>query len=289
MSWKEAVINLLGNTIRQKIELVSVSSVGGGSINEAFCFETNAGRYFIKKNSVIRFPLMFEKEIFGIELLSSTNEISVPKIVGSGVNGDDAFLVLQYIESARKSENFWEDFGRNLAYLHKHSTSYFGLNHDNFIGSLFQSNRKHDNWADFFREERLEVQVKLARNSGKLGRETVNAFERFYVIIDEIFPKEPPALIHGDLWSGNFMVNEKGNAVIIDPAVYYGHREMDLGMSQLFGGFDQRFYDSYNRNYPLEKGWQSRMDYCNLYPLMVHVNLFGGGYLSSVNSILRKF
>lgn len=289
MSWKEAVINLLGNTIRQKIELVSVSSVGGGSINEAFCFETNAGRYFIKKNSVTRFPLMFEKEIFGIELLSSTNEISVPKIVGSGVNGDDAFLVLQYIESARKSENFWEDFGRNLAYLHKHSTSYFGLNHDNFIGSLFQSNRKHDNWADFFREERLEVQVKLARNSGKLGRETVNAFERFYVIIDEIFPKEPPALIHGDLWSGNFMVNEKGNAVIIDPAVYYGHREMDLGMSQLFGGFDQRFYDSYNRNYPLEKGWQSRMDYCNLYPLMVHVNLFGGGYLSSVNSILRKF
>jgi len=289
MSWKEAAIQLLKEKLNRKVELVSVSSVGGGSINDAFRFETNAGKFFIKKNSASRFPQMFEKEILGIELLASAKEISVPKVVGSGVSGNEAFLVLNFIESAGKSNAFWEDFGKNLANLHKHSASNFGLNHDNYIGSLFQSNRKHDNWADFFREERLEVQVKLARDNGKLGRETVNALERFYLKIDEIFPKESPSLIHGDLWGGNFMVNEIGEAVIIDPAVYYGHREMDLGMSQLFGGFDQQFYEAYNRNYPLEKSWQRRVDYCNLYPLMVHVNLFGGGYLGSVNSILRKF
>ncbi len=122
-----------------------------------------------------------------------------------------------------------------------------------------------------------------------MGRETVQALSRFYAKLDELFPKESPALLHGDLWSGNFMVSEKGLAVIIDPAVYYGHREMDLAMSQLFGGFDASFYEAYQRNFPLENGWQQRLDYCNLYPLMVHVNLFGGSYLESVKRILVRF
>ena len=122
-----------------------------------------------------------------------------------------------------------------------------------------------------------------------MGRETVLSFERFYKKLDEIFPVEPPALIHGDLWVGNFMVGELGEAILIDPAIYFGHREMDLAMSQLFGGFDRQFYESYHKYFPLEKDWQKRIDYCNLYPLMVHVNLFGGGYTGSVKSILQRF
>ena len=179
--------------------------------------------------------------------------------------------------------------GRRLALLHKHSSDHFGLDHNNYIGSLVQSNRKHLSWTDFFREERLNAQVKLARNTGKLDKGVVSSFERFYNKLDEIFPVEPPALVHGDLWGGNFMVNENGVAVIIDPAIYYGNREMDIGMSMLFGGFSNEFYELYNQHYPLQPEWRNRIEYCNLYPLMVHVNLFGGGYLNSVNTILRQF
>jgi len=154
---------------------------------------------------------------------------------------------------------------------------------------LLCNNHKHNSWTDFFREERLEKQVRLARNNDIIDKRVVSAFDNFYAKLDNVFPKEPPALLHGDLWAGNFMVNEVGAPVVIDPAVYYGNREMDLGMTTLFGGFDRQFYISYNNYFPLENGWEKRLDYCNLYPLMVHVNLFGGSYVSSVLSILKKF
>ena len=232
---------------------------------------------------------MFEKETAGLRILASANAVGVPEVVSWGQKDDTAFLILQFIESTSKRPDFWERFAEELAILHHNKADYFGLDHNNYIGSLQQSNRKCDNWPDFFREERLERQVKVARDDGKIETDIVRAFNRFYVKLPELFPDEPPALVHGDLWSGNFMVSEEGKPVIIDPAVYYGHREMDLGMSQLFGGFPPQFYEAYHRFYPLEKGWQQRMDYCNLYPLMVHVNLFGGGYAESVQTILRKF
>ncbi|MBC8320470.1 MAG: fructosamine kinase family protein [Bacteroidetes bacterium] len=275
--------------VGKDVEINDFSSVGGGSINKTFKISTNAGNFFIKKNSISRYPQMFEKEAEGIKILHKVKEIDTPEVIGFGESGDEAFLILKFISTGIMSHSYWEDFGKKLAKLHKHSNDLFGLNHNNYIGSLNQSNNHHKSWSDFFREERLEKQVKLARNSGSIGKETVLAFDRFYSKIDDIFPNEPPALLHGDLWSGNFMTNDNGDPVIIDPAVYYGHREMDLGMSQLFGGFDGQFYSSYHRHYPLESGWEERLDYCNLYPLMVHVNLFGGGYLQSVKSILRRF
>jgi protein-ribulosamine 3-kinase len=289
MSWEDVVIESLERVYKEKIELISVSPVGGGDINDAYQINTSEGDFFVKKNSASRFPGMFKKEAMGLEILDTTNTIRVPNLIEFGESGDEAFLILRFIRSGQRLSNFWDRFAHQLGNLHRHSNDSFGLDHNNYIGSLHQSNKKHKTWADFFINERLEVQVKLARNSGLIENTTITAFEKFYRKINDIFPIEQPALLHGDLWGGNFMVDEKGDPVIIDPAVYYGHREMDIAMTKLFGGFDSKFYDAYNRYYPLEKAWQERVDYCNLYPLMVHVNLFGQSYLGSVNSILNKF
>ena len=289
MSLKTEIEKILSKFIGDSVSINDFSPVGGGSINETFKLNTTAGSFFVKKNSASLYPHMFQKEAKGLKILSDTNGIIIPEVIGVGESGDESFLILKFIDGGLKNSSFWEDFGQKLATLHKNTDEYFGLNHDNYIGSLKQYNCKHSSWSDFFREERLEKQVRLARNNGKIDKVSVGAFDRFYAKLDNIFPTEPPALLHGDLWGGNFMVNEVGSPVIIDPAVYYGHREMDLGMSQLFGGFDSQFYISYNKYYPLENGWEERLHYCNLYPLMVHVNLFGGSYIQSVKSVLHKF
>ncbi len=289
MSWKDQAKKKLEKVIGKETEILSVSPVGGGSINETFRVETSSGLFFVKKNSSSLYPKMFEKEALGLKILADAGEIPVPEVVAWDETNEESFLILNYITPGTKSADFWETFAKRLAALHRHTDKMFGLDHDNYIGSLPQPNRHHSAWTDFFREERLQFQVKMARDAGKIGGDTIKRFERFYQKLEDIFPVEPPALIHGDLWGGNFIVNSNGEAVIIDPAVYYGHREMDLGMSQLFGGFHNSFYEAYNRHFPLQPGWQERLDYCNLYPLMVHVNLFGGGYLASVNSILKIF
>jgi hypothetical protein len=285
----DAVLAFLSKHYAVDAKISSSRPVSGGSINKAFQIKTNLGTYFLKYNYASGFPGMFEKEAIGLTMLRSAGEIDIPEVLHYGVTGQDAYLLLEFIDSPGQPIKFWEDFGKRLANLHSHKADHFGLDHDNYMGSLYQFNNFHNNWADFFIHERLEHQIKLARENGAMGKSDVSAFERLYKRLDEIFPETIPSLIHGDLWSGNFMVNEKGEACLIDPAVYYGHPEIDIAMSRLFGGFNNRFYESYIEHNPLEKGWEKRLDIYNLYPLMVHVNLFGGGYLGSVRKIIGKF
>lgn len=271
------------------VSIIQIKSIAGGDINEAACLKTNLGDFFVKWNDARRYPGMFEAEARGLKLLKEAGEIFIPEVISTGEAGGYSFLALEYVQSAGRISGFMEDFGSSLAKLHRHTSTSFGLDHNNYIGSLPQSNGLHDNWTTFFIEERLEKQVKMARNSGEIGNSTVSLFERLYKEMPSVFPDESPALLHGDLWGGNYMTAPDGRACIYDPAVYYGHREMDLGMSKLFGGFGSEFYEAYHHAYPLEKNWQRRTDICNLYPLMVHVNLFGGSYVYSVQSILKRF
>jgi len=270
----------------EKIE--KISSLSGGSINNALHIKTSSGSWFAKYNSTERYPGMFEKEALGLDLLQKAGEVPVPEVIGYGDADGQGMLVLEYIESAGENQSYWQDFGTALARLHKHTGENFGLNHDNYIGSLEQFNNFHDNWIDFFINLRLEVQIKMARNQGLMDSSTVKRFEKLYHHLSDFFPEEKPSLIHGDLWSGNYMNNSRGEACIIDPAVYYGHRLMDIGMSKLFGGFTPAFYDSYNSEFTMESNWRQAVEIANLYPLMVHVNLFGAGYLGGVMDVLRK-
>jgi len=264
-------------------------AAGGGDINEAALIETTEGDFFVKWNDAEKFPGMFEAEARGLNLLIDTGEIAVPRPLHYDEIRGVGFLLMEAVRSAPKAPNFWFDFGTRLAEMHKHSSEHFGLDHDNYIGSLKQNNDYRDNWADFFVEMRLEKQLRLARDYGRAGSDISSLFSYLFPKIETLFPEEKPALVHGDLWSGNFMTGKAGQPVIIDPAVYYGHREMDLGMSRLFGGFDEEFYSAYHSSFPLESGWQERTEICNLYPLMVHVNLFGGSYISQVVNILKHF
>lgn len=273
----------------KEIHIKRVSSLSGGSINSAYRIETDEGYFFMKYNRASAYPGMFEQEARGLELLQQAGAVRVPEVVGHGDDGTYSFIVLEYLDPAGKTGSFWEDFGRALAALHRNEGKSFGLDHDNYIGSLKQYNDKYESWTDFFREQRLLVQMKMAAGSGLLPGRIKSAFESLFRRLDDIFPKEPPCLIHGDLWSGNYHVDDKGEACIIDPAVYYGSREMDIGMSRLFGVFGGNFYEAYNESWPMEPGWRERIEICNLYPLMVHVNLFGSGYLGSVESILSRF
>jgi len=285
----EAITGFLQSGSSRPAQILSFYPVSGGSINQAFQLKTSLGNYFLKYNDASRFPQMFQKEAKGLELLRNSGAINVPEVLLATEAGKHAFLLLEHISSAPIKNEFWDEFGKSLAVLHAHKADKFGLDHDNFMGSLEQSNNFHKSWITFFIEERLQPQVRLAREKNAISKTDVLAFERLYRNMGEIFPKAQPSLLHGDLWSGNFMVNEAGKPCLIDPAVYYGHPEIDIAMTTLFGGFSQRFYEVYNHYNPLEKGWQSRLDIYNLYPLMVHVNLFGGGYLSSVRGILGRF
>lgn len=269
--------------------ILSHTPVQGGDINQAFLLETSQGKFLIKINAAMYGLDMFEKEAKGLLHLAEAKSLRVPMPLLDGKYHQELFFVMEYIEPGAPAENFWELFGEGIAKLHTNSNEYFGFEHNNFIGSLAQSNNRHDAWAEFYSSERLIPLAHKANKRGVLENEYVELVEKISARLGSIFPEEKPALLHGDLWSGNFMADAKGDPVIFDPAIYYGNREMDIAMSLLFGGFDNAFYASYNHHHPLQPGWEERVDLCQLYPLLVHLTLFGGSYHGRVVDIVKRY
>jgi protein-ribulosamine 3-kinase len=261
--------------------------VGGGSINQTYRIEAGAHRYFCKINAITKFPSLFACEQKGLTLLAQQQVIRVPAVLALCETGNYQVLLLEWIEQGLRTDAFWKKFGEQLAALHHRRGTHFGLDTDNYMGSLPQYNKVSDSWTDFFIHQRLQPQIELALTNRLLEPTQAKGFEKLYTKLPDIFPEEPPCLLHGDLWSGNYLCSAVGQPVLIDPAVYYGHRSIDLAMTTLFGGFDQLLYDSYHYHYPLPSNYRQQWEVCNLYPLLIHLNLFGKSYLADILHTIR--
>lgn len=257
--------------------------VSGGDINRAYRAELVDGRRIFVKGNDDAPEGMFAAEARGLAWLREATALRVPEVLAAGPD----FLVLEWLESGRRTTDFDEQLGRGLAALHRAGPDGFGLDHDNFIGRLAQRNQPRATWPAFYREQRLEPQLQLAVAAGLASPAMRRGFDRLFADLDQLVgPPEPPARLHGDLWGGNLMVDDDGQPCLIDPAVYGGHREVDLAMMRLFGGFAPRVFAAYDEAYPLSPGHERRVPLYQLYFLVVHVNLFGRSYLASVERAL---
>ncbi len=271
------------------IKVLNTQFKSGGCINNTLKLITSEGDYFLKWQSGIPED-MFQKEALGLILLSNTNTIKIPEVFAHGKLEGKHYLLMENIESAPPTNNYWEDFGITLAEMHlNNTTKKYGLDHDNYIGKLPQPNDANGDWIDFFIHNRQEYQLKLAIDNHMVNNSFIDRYRKFYELLPQLLPADRPALLHGDMWSGNVLVSNNGKVCLIDPAVYYGHREIELAFTYMFGGFDHDFYDSYKATYPLDPGFEERIDIYNIYPHMVHVNLFGQSYLHGVEGVLSRY
>lgn len=270
-------------------DIACVESVAGGDINRAYCLTLVGGaRAFAKVNSN-RLAGMFSAEARGLRWLRDAGAIRVPEVLGVG-EGDEGFLLLEWLDSGVPAGGFDERLGTELAALHRAGAVTLGWTCDNYIGSLPQSNTPSATWAEFFWERRLWAQARRAVSEHRIDEALLRALESLGGRMVELLGvEEPPARLHGDLWSGNLMVGPAGEPCLVDPAVYGGHREVDLAMMRLFGGFGPPVFAAYHEAFPLSSGHEDRVALYQLYPLLVHVNLFGGGYAAQVKRIVERY
>ena len=264
----------------------SQRSVGGGCINDACVVGNGDVSYFVKTNTAVC-AFMFEAEAAGLAEIAGTHAICVPQPVCFGIAGNAAYLVLECLEFGQGKSETQRSLGAQLAAMHQIRHKQYGWCRDNTIGSTPQSNAEMGNWVDFWRESRLGFQLSLAvRNGAPAAIERKG--ESLKASLASFFPgiMPPPSLLHGDLWSGNWAADSEGNPVIFDPAVYYGDRETDIAMTELFGGFSPDFYAAYREAYPLDAGYKVRKTLYNLYHILNHYNLFGGGYASQAERMI---
>ncbi len=260
--------------------------LGGGCINSAYRIGDGNQSYFVKLNSSDKLA-MFEAEHEGLHELAEAAAIRVPQPLATGIAGGQAYIVMENL--ALGGSGSQAQLGRQLAALHRHSCERFGWFRDNTIGSTPQSNLPDDSWFNFWREQRLGAQLEMAAGCGA-SRALQQQGEQLLQVFPSLFDGYTPAssLLHGDLWSGNYAFSQGGEAVIFDPAVYYGDREADLAMTELFGGFSGDFYAAYEEAWPLDPGYRVRKNFYNLYHILNHFNMFGGGYASQAEGMMGR-
>lgn len=289
---KTEIAPLLKTAFGPSVEIRQTQTIGGGCINQATALTlTNGERVFVKHNDHPPEHL-FAREAAGLRLLATAdNGPRVPRVIGLPDQGDPHFLILEYIVEGSPRKFYYVDFARALAALHRVTQSQYGLDHDNHIGATTQINPLETDGVTFFREHRLQFQQNLARKNKLLptpvDRKLDSLCDKLDTLLD--LDGEQPALLHGDLWSGNFFADSQGLPCIFDPAAHFGLREADLAMTEMFGRLPNEFYEAYQEAFPLNPGYEERKSIYNLYHLLNHLNLFGSSYLSSVESTLNRF
>jgi protein-ribulosamine 3-kinase len=282
------LVAALTEALGREVIASSERRVPGGSINSSSRFETADGPIFVKHGDASCLP-MFQAEADGLAELALANAVRVPNVLAVSQAGATAFLVLEWLELGGATASSEAMLGERLAIQHRVTRARFGWHRDNTIGSTPQSNQLTEHWVDFFRQQRLLPQLTLAA-SNDAGAETIDRGHRLCERLDDFFRDYRPAasLLHGDLWGGNWGAAANGEPVLFDPAVYFGDREADLAMTRLFGGFHAPFYAAYGAAWPLDAGAGARVTLYNLYHVLNHFNLFGGGYLRQALGMIQR-
>jgi fructosamine-3-kinase len=282
-----SIASHISQVSRQTFQISDRRSIGGGSINQAYQITDGSQTYFAKLNQASRIA-MFETEAFALRQMADSHTIRVPQPICHGIAEGSSYLVLEWLDLGSGNAQSWEKMGRNLAVMHQvtgeQGDRSFGWHHDNVIGATPQQNPWTENWAEFFTQHRLGYQFQIAqRRGGHFPQQ-----QKLLAIVSEILAGHQPlpSLVHGDLWSGNAAVTTAGEPVILDPAAYYGDREVDLAMTELFGGFPAAFYSGYGEVFAIDPGYAQRKILYNLYHILNHFNLFGGSYESQANRMI---
>jgi protein-ribulosamine 3-kinase len=269
-------------------KITSIRPQGGGCINDNYKIIFRKETVFCKVNSATKFPQLFEKEKHGLEILRSNN-CKTPEIIECFEKDELQFLILEWIEPGARSYLFWQRLGEQLGKLHLKNNEHFGFTEDNYMGSVPQVNSSYSRWTDFFINCRLKPMVNRCKHLKMLTSEMEMKLERLFGDFPSLYEQVPPSLLHGDLWSGNVICSATGEPIFIDPAVYYGHPSVDIGMTKLFGGFEKSFYEAYFHFLKQDSNFEDQCELSNLYPLLIHLYLFGKSYLPAIETIVNKY
>ena len=288
MSFSNRLIQHFQQTTGHKLENFRLNSIGGGDINTAYRLKSEDADWFIKTNRA-SLATMFAAEAAGLQELAAQQQVRVPEVIDHGQCDSQAYIVLEYLELSGLRGNSAGLFGEQLANLHRNVQPFFGWQIDNTIGSTPQHNKPHEEWIVFWQQQRLGKQLEFAADNGytgalqSKGRKLIEQIPAFFADYQPY-----PSLLHGDLWGGNASADKQGNPVMFDPACYYGDREADIAMTELFGGFGSNFYAAYQSTYPLDAGYKTRKTLYNLYHILNHLNLFGSGYRHQAETMTER-